>query len=288
MAVAVLTRHPGMRLRLPSGDSLPARLVGQDGQALLVAVAESRVAADEACAILVLDERRAGFLVDVHVTGIELDQDGDDRLRCAVTGVRRVKSRRVAARALVSESAVVEGGKDAFDVQVADVSAYGMAFVTDERFEVDEEVALTLNVEHQVVPVRALVTNVTALGPVLRRVGCRFTRIAELHRHVLDSLAERAEPASDRRETPQPAAASGLMRRLAEPSPGAPASAPDEQAPAPDRWSMTALYCAACARFTLHHRPSAVDAAWSCMTCDANPAKTPPTQPDQGAERRAA
>jgi PilZ domain-containing protein len=285
MAVAVLNRYPDVRLRMASGELVAVRSAGDDGQALQIEVPAGRVDVGHECPLVVMDARRAGFLVEGEAIAMEAVDGSLDRVLVAVSSVQRIKSRRVAERAMVQESAVVEGGSDAFDVRLADVSAYGAAFFTERDFAVGDEVLLTLNVEHQVVPAQGQVTNVSPLPHGERRIGCRFTQIAEVHRRLLDTLADRTEAPSDRRAA-EPA--SPLRSRLGATGPASAEASVEAAAPGrhPDPWTMTALYCRACARFTLHHKTSAADAPWACVTCTAD--ATPSIPPDEGADHRAA
>jgi PilZ domain len=289
MALAVVNRYPDVRLRLASGELVAVTPAGADGRALQIDVPAGRVEVGHDCPLVIMDARRAGFLVEGEAIAIQPANGSLDRVSVAVSGVQRIKSRRVAERAMVQESAVVEGGSDAYDVQLADVSAYGAAFVSERPLQAGDEVLITLNVEHQVVPARARIMNVSSVTDGERRIGCRFTQIAEVHRRLLDTLTERTETPSDRRAEPVAPPASSLRNRLAATDPSRDASAvPDEPGRNPDPWTMTALYCRACARFTLHHKRSAADAAWACMTCEADRSANPSTPPDEGAHHRAA
>jgi PilZ domain len=142
----------------------------------------------------------------------------DDRILMAVRGVRRGRSRRGSARALVAESAVVESRGESVDVDILDVGAYGFAFSSREPFTLGESLAATLTVDRQVICTTASVINLSPMARSRQRIGCRFTHIAEHHRALLDQVAGRS-PVQHRSS----AGASGsdrnsaLLRRLGDP-----------------------------------------------------------------------
>jgi PilZ domain len=288
MAVAVLPRGDALalQLRVQTGATVSARVVGHDADGILVTTRAGWVRPDDSCSLVVMDEQRAGFEIDGRVISSEPHEDGQEVIRLAVESVRRVKSRRAAPRALLRESALIESPHDPFDVEVVDVGADGLAFITDQPFQVGESMAAMLNVEHQVLRVRAQVANVSSLGLGRSRVGCRFVEIAEVHRMLLNDLArEGARPsarsAGDRDQVEDAGAFSALIRRLA-------ASESPTRERAVER-ALTTVYCQQCTRFTLHRKPSNGDAAWACMNCDAGTtATTPDSPPEQGADSRAA
>jgi PilZ domain len=174
-------------------------------------VRSGSVAPGEACRISV-----SGLSVwhELDVVATSVHPLGmDDRILMSVHGVRRGRSRREAPRALVAESAVVESSGESVDVDIVDLSAYGFAFSSRERFEVGESLAAGLNVDRQVILTTARVINLSPMGGSRVRVGCRFTHIAEHHRALLDQVAAGGSRpsgvAADRR--------SALLRRLGDP-----------------------------------------------------------------------
>jgi hypothetical protein len=274
MAVSVLPPvDVPVQLCLADGGELEGWVIGHDESMIVVAGPAGWVRLGDHCTVVVSDHHRAGFEIDGHVVGFsQVDQDRET-IRLAVLAVRRVKSRRAAARLSVRESAVIDLATDATDVVVVDVATHGFAFTTTHSLVVGDELSVVLNVSSQVVPATAQVANITPIEGDLIRVGCRFLEIAEVYRRLLDQLARDAEIQTDRR-SPQgqepvdddPAAtSSALIQRLrqqAQKRPAASQQIADRQ--------LTMLYCRPCARFTLHVKLSTNNAAYHCVSCDAD------------------
>jgi PilZ domain len=250
---------------------------GHDGRGISVAAPAGWVRHGDRCAVVVRDQRRAGFEIEGRVVGFAQGDQRDEVIQLAVVAVRRVKTRRVAARVEVCESAVIEGPARAIDVVVVDVATHGFGFITNQSFTIGEELSVVLNVGNRVLPVTAQVANVTPSEDERVRVGCRFLEIAQVYRHLLDGLTREASTPSDRRadrpDLPQDAAAAGpssaFVRRLQQHG-----QARSTSPPATDR-QLTMLYCRPCGRFTLHVKPSAGHADYSCVTCQLDPSQTP-------------
>jgi hypothetical protein len=274
MAVSVLPPvDVPVQLCLADGRVLEGWVIAHDESAITVAGPAGWVRRGDECTVVVSDHRRAGFEIDGRVAGFaQVDQDRET-IRLAVVAVRRVKSRRVAARLPVRESAVIDLAADATDVVVVDVSAHGFAFTTTHSLAVGEELSVVLNVASQVVPATAQVANITQMDGDAIRVGCRFLEVAEIYRRLLAQLARDAEILTDR-PSPQedtPAnddgigTSSALIRRLGK---RAQERSAESQPVADGQLSM--LYCRPCSRFTLHVRPSTSDAAYRCVNCGAD------------------
>jgi hypothetical protein len=289
MAVTVLPpAGADVGIRLANGAAVDGCVVGHDDQGITLAVPIGEVCAEDACCVLVKKERGAGFEIDARVVSVKPSGDGHEVVRLAIAVVRWVKIRRIAPRAPVRESALVESSGAAFDVEVIDVAAYGFAFITNHPLQVGEELSVMLNIGHQVLRASAKVANVSQLGADRNRVGCQFVRIAEVHRHLLDQVARQSPTVADRRAANPPLTgaqsgdASALIRRLRRS-----AETPQLRFEKAAERQMTALYCRACARVTLHVKLAASEVPWLCMNCDSHLARRD-LPPPQGADPRAA
>jgi PilZ domain len=255
VARCVLPSPPSkIRLRTAQGETLPATLVDYFDHGLVVNARCGAVASGESCRITVGDGALAWYEIDLRAIGVH-PLGLDERLRLVVAAVRRAKSRRTAPRALVVESAVVETTDDTLDVDLVDVGAYGFAFSCTEPFQIGESLSAILTVDRRVISTTAKVTNLSRIGARNVRVGCRFTRIAEHHRALLDEIAHATPVAVASSSSALAAQNSALVRRLDR----VPARE-DVDAASGMRWR----FCSRCARLTYQRWEEAPEPGWRC------------------------
>ena len=245
-----------------TGSWLPSEIVGVDGQYLRCARWERVHQLGGELTLVVGDGRRAGYEIDCVVSS---PGDGSSVL-VRVVDVRRVKPRRRAARAGVSESGLVrpEGDQPEFDVQVVDIGPGGVAFVSDRPLAVGDSISGVLTIAHRAFPIQARVVHLQPLGFGRVRVGCQFTEIAEPNRQLLDRIA-REVPSDRRRLRPIE-----LVEHQAADHAQAPQALLDDLRYHYEEVRIPTLrYCRPCSRITLHRNtaPPGNPPEWQCQTC---------------------
>lgn len=210
--------------------------------------------------LVIGDGQRAGYEIDC----MPAPHQAQSASRLSVLDVRRVKPRRRHDRVDVSESALVRpsDAETEVDVHVVDISSDGLAFVSSKALAVGDSVSGMLNIDQRAFPIHARVMHAQSVGFGRFRIGCQFTRLAEVNRHVLDQIARRV-PSERRRLRPIELVenAGGKQHELP------PASLSLNQhhtATIP-----TPRYCRGCGRVTLQHDVSApgTEPRWRCLSC---------------------
>jgi PilZ domain len=183
------------------GSRFRAEVISADAGCLRCAPLEEAEAGalGDAVTLVIGDGERAGYEIDC----VPAPFQAHPALRLAVVDVRRVKPRRRHARVDVSESALVRSAdaETEVDVHVVDVSSDGLAFVSSRRIEVGDSLSGMLNIDQRAFPISILVVHTQPVGFGRFRIGCQFTRIAEVNRHVLEQIARRV-PSERRRLRP--------------------------------------------------------------------------------------
>jgi PilZ domain len=210
--------------------------------------------------LVIGDGHRAGYEIDC----VPAPHQAQSASRLSVLDVRRVKPRRRHDRVDVSESALVRpsDAETEVDVHVVDISSDGLAFVSSKALAVGDSVSGMLNIDQRAFPINARVVHVQPVGFGRFRMGCQFTRIAEVNRHVLDQIA-RGVPSERRRLRPIELVENAGGRKQQLP----PASLSLDQhhtATVP-----TPRYCRGCGRVTLQHNAHAPgnEPRWRCLSC---------------------
>jgi PilZ domain len=210
--------------------------------------------------LVIGDGQRAGYEIDC----VPAPGKARSALWLAVVDVRRVKPRRRHDRVDVSESALVRApdAETEVDVHVVDISSDGLAFVSSRRFVVGDSVSGMLNIDQRAFPISARVAHTQSVGFGRFRMGCQFTRIAGVNRHVLEQIAKRVP--SERRSL-RPIE---LVENAAGQKPDVPPASlilDSHRTPT----VPTPRYCRRCGRVTLQHDISGPghEPHWRCCSC---------------------
>jgi hypothetical protein len=214
----------------------------------------------DAVTLVIGDGQRAGYEIDCVPT----PRPARSALWLVVVDVRRVKPRRRHDRVDVSESALVRpaDAETEVDVHVVDLSSDGLAFVSSRRLMVGDSVSGMLNIDQRAFPISARVIHSQPVGFGRFRMGCQFTRIAEVNRHVLAQLAGRV-PSERRRLRPI---------ELVENAGGKKAEVPPASLSLDRHHTATVptpRYCRRCCRVTLQHDTAGPghEPHWRCCSC---------------------
>jgi hypothetical protein len=167
-----LVEAHGPRLRLRPKMKLRARLESPDGERHDLDLTVSQLAREDAFTAL----------VKLKVTGLHRRKPGRVQARLAVDGPCRL---------YVISCRELRTGQQ-FEVEVVDLSASGLAFETDRRFQLGDLVALMPTVDGVPVRLRARVLN-TRPADDAHRVGCEVIAVRDDDRERLVRLAAAAE-----------------------------------------------------------------------------------------------
>jgi hypothetical protein len=135
--------------------------------------------------------------VDMLVSGIEPEGKWTVIARLQVTGIHERSAHRSTARVRVCERAplyamscrAIRAGEQ-FEVEVADLSTTGVAFVSDRAFHTGDLVALMPTVDGQ--PIRVRVLHTAYVDDALARVGCEIVAVTDVNRRRIARLADAA------------------------------------------------------------------------------------------------
>jgi hypothetical protein len=244
------------------GSRFPAEVTSVDGDYLSCSPLEEADANafGRAVTLVVGDGQRAGYEIEC----VPVPRSAHSAPRLAVVETRRVKPRRRHERVDVSESALMRpaGAEAEVDVHVVDISSDGIAFVSSRCFQVGDSVSGMLNIDQRAFPINARVAHTQPVGFGRFRIGCQFTRIAELNRHVLEQIARRV-PSERRRLRPIELVENASGKKPEFP----PASLSLD--PRPIATIPTPRYCRPCGRVTLQHEMSRPghQPHWRCCSC---------------------
>jgi PilZ domain-containing protein len=141
-----------------------------------------------------------GHDVEMLVAGIEPESKWTVIARLQVTAIHERSAQRTTARVRVGERAplyamacrAIRAGEQ-FDVEVADLSTTGVAFVSDRAFHPGDLVALMPSVDGQPVRLRVRVLRADPLDDALARVGCEIDAVTDANRERIGRLAQSAQ-----------------------------------------------------------------------------------------------
>lgn len=168
----VVEAHGRPRLRLRPKIKLRARLENADGERHDVDLIVSQLSAEDAFTAL----------AKLKVTGLHKRKPGRVQARLAVDGHCGLY--------VISCRELPTGHQ--FEVEVADLSASGLAFETDRPFQLGDLVALMPRVDGLPVRLRARVLN-TRPAEDAHRVGCEVIAVRDNDRGRMARLAAAAE-----------------------------------------------------------------------------------------------
>jgi hypothetical protein len=137
----------------------------------------------------------AGHDVEMLITSVEPETGWTAIVRLQVTAIHERSASRVTPRVRVCERAplyamtcrAVRTGEQ-FEVEVADLSTTGIAFVSDREFHAGDLVALMPVVDGHAMRLRARVLTAERLDAALMRVGCEITAVTQPNRERIARL----------------------------------------------------------------------------------------------------
>jgi hypothetical protein len=215
LAVSILSQLPTPKVEAFSagGGVVMLELQSQDGAYILADAPRQQVG--PALDLLVRTNEISGGGYDISLTVEDTLHQTEWMIgvRLRVLDVLRRESERTTPRAAVEELAlmhvlgarkIAEG--EEFDVRLADLSPFGVAFVTDRSFHTGDFFAMMVTIRGRLLRLqaRALQTSPSHYGR--QRVGCEILQISDDDRRRISVLAE---------EAPQPGTAEQRFRRSA-------------------------------------------------------------------------
>jgi PilZ domain len=138
---------------------------------------------------------------DIHMRVVELFYDSEQTatLHLEVERVRRRSGRRTSPRARIVEHALVGvlysrkvSNESEFDVHLTDLSADGLAFVTDEPIMAGDLLTVMPTIDRKLARLRVRVLHTASAHYGRRRVGCEVLSVAGSERARLAVLATMA------------------------------------------------------------------------------------------------
>jgi PilZ domain len=179
-----------------TGGTLRIQLLSRNGHEYQARAPKLRVQPRISLRARVDAAEGGGHDVDLLVATVEPESKWTAIVRLQVTAVHERSSRRAAQRVRVGERAplyamacrAVRAG-DQFDVEVADLSTAGVAFVSDRVFHTGDLVALMPRVDGQAMRMRARVLHTDQTSEGLTRVGCELAAITQANRERIARLA---------------------------------------------------------------------------------------------------
>ena len=215
LAVSILSQLPTPKVEAFSagGGVVMLELQSQDGACILADAPRQQVRT--ALDLLVRTNEISGGGYDISLTVEDTLHQTEwvIGVRLRVLDVLRRESERTTPRAAVEELALIHvlGARkiaegEEFDVRLADLSPFGVAFVTDRSFHTGDFFAMMVTIRGQLLRLqaRALQTSPSHYGR--QRVGCEILQISDDDRRRISVLAE---------EAPQPGTAEQRFRRSA-------------------------------------------------------------------------
>jgi hypothetical protein len=141
-----------------------------------------------------------GHDVEMLVAAIEPESKWTVIARLQVTAIHERSAQRTTVRVRVGERAplyamacrAIRAGEQ-FEVEVADLSTAGVAFVSDRAFHPGDLVALMPSVDGQPVRLRVRVLRADPLDDALVRVGCEIDAVTDVNRERIARLAASAD-----------------------------------------------------------------------------------------------
>jgi hypothetical protein len=190
-----------------TGGSCALRLDHQDEQSLVAYAPADAVGGGVRLLVRVFDESRGRYEVEFEVVEGFFHTGHETLVHMAVCGVRHLKARRAAARMGVSIQLDARVRfcrtmpKDtAFEVRLVDVSATGLALVTQRSLDAGDLLHLQFPLEGRPVEAEARVVRVDPAPYGRYRAGCEITEISDEHRRLVSTLATAAEAGGSERE----------------------------------------------------------------------------------------
>jgi hypothetical protein len=202
MACSVLPEFPvDVEAYKQSGSALTLRISGTEDGRLQAFTAWGEAREEMELLIPVRHPERGGYDIACQVSAVYFEGGTLGRVELEITGVKRRKPYRAAARAMASALAsvrVVAGrhlaARAEFDVRLVDVSAGGVAFQTERKLSRGDIISVAAKVPDATVFITARVVNVDPSSYGRQRIGCELLEATpEQRRRLADYVASRSD-----------------------------------------------------------------------------------------------
>jgi PilZ domain len=208
-AVSVLSTLPKkLDVLSEDGGTVALEILGHDADSIQALAPVHRVRIGLRLRLRQRDEHGGGHDVDLRVADIFYESDRAATLQLSVERLRRRSGRRTSPRARLSDLALVSvlyspkvRAESEFDVHLTDLSADGLAFVTDKPLRAGDLLSVMPTIDRRLVRLRARVLHTAAAHYGRRRIGCEVIEVAGSERArlaVLATMAQSSDSATER------------------------------------------------------------------------------------------
>jgi PilZ domain len=208
-AVSVLSQLPThLDVLSEDGGSIQIEITGHDVDTIQALAPVHRVRVGLRLRLRERDEHGAGHDIDLRVGELFYESERAATLHLTVERLRRRSGRRASPRARVSDLALVSvlystkiGAETEFDVHLTDLSADGLAFVTDQPLRTGDLLSVMPTIDRRLVRLRVRVLHTAAAHYGRRRIGCEVTEVAGSERArlaVLATMSQAPDSATER------------------------------------------------------------------------------------------
>ena len=208
-AVSVLSTLPKkLDVLSEDGGTITLEIKGHDADSIQALAPVHRVRMGLRLRMRQRDEHGAGHDIDLRVADVFYESDRAATLQLAVERLRRRSGRRTSPRARLSDLALVSvlyspkvQAESEFDVHLTDLSADGLAFVTDKPLRAGDLLSVMPTIDRRLVRLRARVLHTASAHYGRRRIGCEVIEVAGSERArlaVLATMAQSSDSASER------------------------------------------------------------------------------------------
>jgi hypothetical protein len=208
-AVSVLSQLPTeLDVMSEDGGAITLEITGHDADTIQAMAPLHRVRIGLRLRLRERDEHGAGHDIDLRVSELFYESERAATLHLTVDRLRRRSGRRTSPRARMSDLALVGvlysrhiGTEAEFDAHLTDLSADGLAFVTDQPLAPGDLLSVMPTIDRRLVRLRVRVLHIAAAHYGRRRVGCEVTSVAGSERArlaVLATMAASTDSAAER------------------------------------------------------------------------------------------
>jgi hypothetical protein len=196
-AISVLALLPTeVEVLSEEGGAVALEITGHDENTIHAMAPTNRVRIGLPLHLRERNEHGAGH--DIHMRVVEMFYESEQTatLHLEVERVRRRSGRRTSPRARLSDHALVGvlhsrkvSNESEFDVHLTDLSADGLAFVTDEPVTAGDLLTVMPTIDRKLARLRVRVLHTASAHYGRRRVGCEVLSVAGSERARLAVLA---------------------------------------------------------------------------------------------------
>jgi hypothetical protein len=208
-AVSVLSQLPTeLDVMSEDGGAITLEITGHDADTIQAMAPLQRVRVGLRLRLRERDEHGAGHDIDLRVSQLFYESERAATLYLTVDRLRRRSGRRTSPRARMSDLALVGvlyarhlGTEAEFDVHLADLSADGLAFVTDQPLAPGDLLSVMPTIDRRLARLRVRVLHTAPAHYGRRRVGCEVTSVAGSERArlaVMATMAASTDSAAER------------------------------------------------------------------------------------------